>query len=105
MPRTQKMSPPDEKAVAASAPKRTRKAAAAPKEAKPRATARRGATKPAVSVKPFQPSEHYAEIAEAAYHLWLGRDGQPGSPEQDWLQAEAEVRRRYTSRSVSASAS
>jgi hypothetical protein len=45
----------------------------------------------------FQPAEHQHEIALAAYHLWLDRGETPSSPEQNWLQAEAEVRSRYQS--------
>ena len=47
------------------------------------------------AVLEFNPAEHHHEIALAAYHCWLERGDTPGSPEQDWLQAEAEVRNRY----------
>ncbi|HTM11813.1 MAG TPA: DUF2934 domain-containing protein [Bryobacteraceae bacterium] len=35
------------------------------------------------------------EIAQVAYRIWLERADRPGSPEDDWLKAEAEVRARY----------
>jgi hypothetical protein len=31
------------------------------------------------------------QIARRAYELYLSRGGQPGNPEQDWLQAEREL--------------
>jgi hypothetical protein len=34
------------------------------------------------------------EIANLAYSLWEARGGIGGSPEEDWLVAEAELRRR-----------
>ncbi len=45
----------------------------------------------------FDTAAHRKEIAQVAYRLWLERADGPGSPEQDWLQAEAEVRARYMS--------
>jgi hypothetical protein len=35
------------------------------------------------------------QIRRRAYELFLQRGGHGGSPEQDWLQAEAEVRARH----------
>jgi hypothetical protein len=34
----------------------------------------------------------HREIAERAYHIYLRRDGRPGNPEHDWLQAIEELR-------------
>jgi hypothetical protein len=34
------------------------------------------------------------EVAQLAYSYWLERGCQGGSPEEDWLRAEEEVRRR-----------
>lgn len=34
------------------------------------------------------------DIARLAYALWEARGGQGGSPEEDWLRAEQELRRR-----------
>jgi hypothetical protein len=34
------------------------------------------------------------EVAQLAYTYWLERGCQGGSPEEDWLRAEEEVRRR-----------
>lgn len=33
-----------------------------------------------------------AEIAERAYHRYLERGGEPGSPEADWFAAEDDLR-------------
>ena len=48
------------------------------------------------SIPEFDAAAHRKEIAQVAYRLWLERADGPGSPEEDWLQAEAEVRARYT---------
>jgi len=39
---------------------------------------------------PFAPTE--SEIAALAYTYWAGRGCQGGSPEEDWLRAENELR-------------
>ena len=36
----------------------------------------------------------YAEVARLAYFYWESRGCQGGSPEEDWLRAEHELRRR-----------
>ncbi len=46
-------------------------------------------------VSGFDSALHHSEIAEVAYLRWLERAGKPGSPEDDWLNAETEVRARY----------
>jgi hypothetical protein len=56
---------------------------------------RRVAKRSGAAVLEFNPAEHQHEIAVAAYYCWLERGDAPGSPEQDWLRAEAEVRSRY----------
>lgn len=33
----------------------------------------------------------HEQIARRAYEIFLARGGQPGSPEQDWYQAEREL--------------
>jgi hypothetical protein len=38
-------------------------------------------------------SERERLIAEAAYYRYQGRNGSPGDPIQDWLDAEAEFER------------
>jgi hypothetical protein len=43
----------------------------------------------------YDAATHQKEIAQVAYRIWLERSDRPGSPENDWLQAEAEVRSRY----------
>jgi hypothetical protein len=58
----------------------------------------RSASKKAVvpasaAVPEFDAAAHHEEIAEAAYCKWRER---AGSPEEDWLKAEIEVRARYT---------
>ena len=75
----------------------TRTAPSKPAEAKtqrsPRATPRVSATAPAPA---FDAVAHQKEIAQVAYRIWLERADRPGSPEEDWLKAEAEVRAKYT---------
>ena len=44
-------------------------------------------------VPEFDAAAHHEEIARVAYYKWLER---AGSPEEDWLKAESEVRTRYT---------
>ncbi|MGL6096574.1 MAG: DUF2934 domain-containing protein [Fimbriiglobus sp.] len=46
---------------------------------------------PAVTVAEI-PQE---KIAQRAYEKWVGRGQQGGSPEQDWLDAVAELRAEY----------
>ncbi len=43
----------------------------------------------------YDPAAHQKEIAQVAYRMWLERADRPGSPEDDWLKAEVEVRARY----------
>lgn len=38
----------------------------------------------------------YDEIAEAAYHRFLRRGGQDGSDLEDWVEAERELRSRFS---------
>jgi hypothetical protein len=44
----------------------------------------------------FDADAHRKEIFQAAYRIWLERADRPGSPEEDWLKAESEVRAKYT---------
>ena len=78
----------------------TRTAPAKPAEPKSQRTPRRAA-KSAPEAEPestpfFDPAAHQKEIAQVAYRVWLERADRPGSPEQDWLEAQAEVRAKYT---------
>ena len=41
-----------------------------------------------------QDNPGYDEIAEAAYHRYLGRGGQDGGDVDDWVEAERELRSR-----------
>ena len=67
--------------------------AAPPAKAKSHRPTRRVTKKPG-AVAEFNPAEHHHEIAVAAYHCWLERGDAPGSPDQDWMRAEAQVRSR-----------
>jgi len=50
----------------------------------------------AASLPSFDAVAHQKEIAQVAYRIWLERADRPGSPEEDWLKAEAEVRAKYS---------
>jgi Protein of unknown function (DUF2934) len=52
----------------------------------------------ALSLSPspeFDADARREEIAEVAYRNWLARANGPGSPEEDWLKAEVDVRAKY----------
>ena len=68
------------------------------KAAEPKAprTPRRVTKSAAAPILDFDPVAHQKEIAQVAYRIWLERADRPGSPEEDWLKAEAEVRSKYT---------
>ena len=68
--------------------------AVAPAKTKPHRPTRRVPKIAPVEVAEFNPGEHHDEIAVAAYLIWLG--DAPHSPEENWLQAEKEVRARYS---------
>jgi DUF2934 family protein len=40
---------------------------------------------------PARNGPSHEQIAHRAYEIFLARGGQPGNPEQDWLQAEREL--------------
>jgi hypothetical protein len=44
----------------------------------------------------FDAALYRKEIAQVAYRIWLERADRPGSPEEDWVKAESEVRAKYT---------
>jgi hypothetical protein len=50
---------------------------------------------PTPPILEYDPAAHQKEIAQVAYRMWLERADRPGSPEDDWLKAEVEVRARY----------
>jgi len=52
-------------------------------------------TPAAAPIPTFDAVAHQKEIAQVAYRIWLERADRPGSPEEDWLKAEAEVRAKY----------
>ncbi len=45
-----------------------------------------------VSPKP-QPAPSHDEIARLAHSYWLDRGDEPGSPEEDWLRAERDLKK------------
>lgn len=77
---------------------RTAPVATEPKAHRGAVTSNRKTTRalPPPPIPDFDAAAHRKEIAQVAYRLWLERADGPGSPEQDWLQAEAEVRSKYT---------
>jgi Protein of unknown function (DUF2934) len=74
----------------------TRTAPSKPAETKVHRSPRRTTKSAAVAIPVFDPVAHQKEIAQVAYRIWLERADRPGSPEEDWLKAEAEVRAKYT---------
>ena len=54
--------------------------------------------KPAPVTRAYEPS--YDEIATLAYSYWTERGFQGGSPEDDWLRAEQELRTRVSTLTV-----
>ncbi|MFB3827722.1 MAG: DUF2934 domain-containing protein [Bryobacteraceae bacterium] len=55
------------------------------------ATRSKHPAEPSPAIAPREPSQE--EIARLAYHYWESRGGQDGTPEEDWLRAEEELRR------------
>lgn len=82
-------------------PKRERRTrarhAAAPVTSAPATSAVSGGTAPAVDATADRKPE-YEEIARLAYSFWEARGCEGGSPEEDWLRAEQELRGRRTMR-------
>jgi hypothetical protein len=74
--------------AAGAAPARTRPKPTTPRAARPKAAAE------AVTAAPVA-TEHVPtpeEVAALAYSYWVARGYQGGSPEEDWLRAEQELR-------------
>ena len=44
------------------------------------------------NAKAPKPADLESQIRTRAYEIYLARGDQPGSPEEDWLRAEAEIR-------------
>jgi Protein of unknown function (DUF2934) len=44
----------------------------------------------------FDAAVYRKEIAQVAYRIWMERADRPGSPEEDWLKADSEIRAKYT---------
>jgi len=75
----------------------TRTAPSKPAEPKAHRTPRRATPSAlAAPIPVFDAVAHQKEIAQVAYRIWLERADRPGSPEEDWLKAEAEVRAKYS---------
>ena len=74
----------------AAAPAPVRRKAAVPKRAK-RPAVEVSDTPVAVTAEPVMEVTNQA-IAELAYSYWVGRGCQGGSPEEDWLRAEQDLR-------------
>jgi len=76
----------------------TRTAPSKPAEPKAQRSPRRAtpSAPEAAPVPVFDTAAHQKEIAQVAYRIWLERADRPGSPEDDWLKAEAEVRAKYS---------
>jgi hypothetical protein len=97
-----KSNPVKDMAAAAAAPARERRKPAAARPKRSTAKAETPVSRvenpeteltPAVSASSTvsaEPSEE--QIARLAYSYWLDRGGQQGSPEEDWLRAEQELR-------------
>jgi len=95
MHRTRKTAKPEAAAPALKTPRTPAKAT------KPRAAARVISQPEAETI--FDPSQHRLEIAEAAYYIFLERNGMSGSETEDWILAEEKVRQRH-SKTMAASA-
>jgi hypothetical protein len=84
--------------AAAAAPKAPRKRAASParstrKSSTSSAAAASADDRKAVGLRPAPGVEPtHDEIATRAYHIYLRRNGWPGNPDHDWLQAIDELR-------------
>lgn len=74
----------------------TQTAPSTPAEPKAHRSPRRAAKSAPAPIFVFDLAAHQKEIAQVAYRVWLERSDRPGSPEDDWLKAEAEVRAKYT---------
>jgi hypothetical protein len=48
--------------------------------------------RPAAGPSPAPGAPTHGEIAERAYQIYLRRNGRPGNPDHDWLQAVEELR-------------
>jgi Protein of unknown function (DUF2934) len=64
-------------------------------EPKPHRSPRRVSKGAPAPISEYDPAAHQKETAQVAYRIWLERADRPGSPEDDWLKAEAEVRAKY----------
>jgi hypothetical protein len=81
----------------AAAPARRKIAAARPKHSPttaeiPAAPVPEAATETALAASDHKPPRE--EIARLAFLYWEARGGQGGSPEEDWLRAEQELRKQ-----------
>jgi len=73
----------------------TRTAPSKAAESKAQRSPRRVPKSAPAPIPEYDAATHQKEIAQVAYRIWLERADRPGSPEDDWLKADAEVRSRY----------
>lgn len=71
--------------------RKTSSTKSAQKTAKPAATATVTAPRPARRVAAPVPQPTAEQIAARAYEIFEARNGAPGNPSEDWLQAEREL--------------
>jgi hypothetical protein len=93
--------PVSDSAAAAPAPARTKKTAKTSatharrtKAASPAVETPAELNAPVIETQVAAAGPSHDEIARLAYALWLGRNGEGGSPEDDWFQAERQLRSR-----------
>ena len=79
----------------AAAPARRKPASAPRKQAIAATVAAADATRPTEAAGG---SPAHEQIATLAYSYWAERGYTPGSPEEDWLRAEAELRQRASAK-------
>jgi hypothetical protein len=75
-----------EKEIVVSAPAPVRHKLATPRPS------RRSESRPAAVAAPETAAPAAEQIAHLAYSYWEARGGQGGSPEEDWLRAEQQLR-------------
>jgi hypothetical protein len=90
MPRKAKTETTEVKAAKPAAVKKTAK-----KPAAATVTHKARTKKETAPVAVFHADEHREAIAQQAYFFWLERGGAHGNQAEDWLRAEAEVRRQF----------
>ena len=85
-------------AGSAAAPARRKTASAPRKRTIGASVASSDAAEPALTEPVAELSPAPEQIATLAYSYWAERGYTPGSPEEDWLRAEAELRQRASAK-------